>query len=57
MPATEKTCSQVLSLPIFPELTEPEQQQVASVLKQVTNPTCDVNQLRMVAYSALNCAC
>ena len=49
MPATEKTCSQVLSLPIFPELTELEQQQVVSVLGQVITPTCDVNQPRMVA--------
>ncbi len=49
MPATEKTCSQVLSLPIFPELTELEQQQVVSVLGQVITPTCEVNQPRMVA--------
>ena len=49
MPATERTCSQVLSLPIFPELNELEQQQVVSVLEQLINPTCDVNQPRMVA--------
>ena len=49
MPATERTCSQVLSLPIFPELNELEQQQVVSVLEQLINPTCEVNQPRMVA--------
>jgi len=49
MPATERTCSEVLSLPIFPELTETEQRQVVSVLEQLTQPTCDVNLPRMVA--------
>jgi dTDP-4-amino-4,6-dideoxygalactose transaminase len=35
MPQTERLCSQVLSLPIFPELSELEQQHVVSVLHQI----------------------
>ena len=35
LPITEQLCSEVLSLPIFPELSEEEQEQVILVLKQL----------------------
>lgn len=35
LPATEQACSQVLSLPIFPELTADEQTRVVSALRDV----------------------
>ena len=35
LPVTEKVCSEVLSLPIFPELTDDEQNKVVSALKDL----------------------
>ena len=35
LPSTENLCSQVLSLPIFPELNREEQEHVASSLRQL----------------------
>ena len=35
LPVTERLCSQVLSLPIFPELSDDQQQRVISVLTQL----------------------
>ena len=35
LPVTERLCSEVLSLPIFPELTEMQQQRVVDVLSRV----------------------
>ena len=49
MPATERLCTQVLSLPIFPELSELAQQQVVSVLQQLLNTTTQTAQTPMVA--------
>ena len=46
LPITEQLCSEVLSLPIFPELSQEQQERVISVLKQLLQaPT----QARMVA--------
>ena len=40
LPITEQLCSEVLSLPIFPELTEEQQEQVINTLKKLlTNAT------------------
>jgi len=49
MPATERLCTQVLSLPIFPELSELEQQQVVSALQQLLSGSRATAQTRMVA--------
>jgi dTDP-4-amino-4,6-dideoxygalactose transaminase len=38
LPVTERLCSEVLSLPIFPELSAPEQQRVIEVLGAVVQP-------------------
>ena len=38
LPVTEQLCSQVLSLPIFPELSEDQQQQVVSMLHKLLSP-------------------
>jgi dTDP-4-amino-4,6-dideoxygalactose transaminase len=35
LPITERLCSEVLSLPIFPELTDAQQQRVIEVLRSV----------------------
>jgi dTDP-4-amino-4,6-dideoxygalactose transaminase len=35
LPVTERLCSEVLSLPIFPELSEPQQQRVIEALRSV----------------------
>ena len=35
LPVTEQLCSQVLSLPIFPELSDLQQQQVVTTLEKV----------------------
>ena len=35
LPVTERLCTEVLSLPIFPELSEPQQQRVVEVLQAV----------------------
>ena len=35
LPVTEQRCSQVLSLPIFPELREDQQQTVIDTLRQL----------------------
>jgi dTDP-4-amino-4,6-dideoxygalactose transaminase len=35
LPVTERLCSEVLSLPIFPELSEAQQQRVVEVLRSV----------------------
>ena len=54
LPITEQLCSQVLSLPIFPELRQEQQQVVIDTLRQVlaSNPPaafCLDDQERMVA--------
>ena len=49
MPTTERLCAQVLSLPIFPELSELEQQQVVSALQQLLSGSRPTAQARMVA--------
>ncbi|MCP9808344.1 DegT/DnrJ/EryC1/StrS family aminotransferase [Cyanobium sp. HWJ4-Hawea] len=36
LPVTERLCAEVLSLPIFPELSSAQQQQVIAVLQQLT---------------------
>ena len=38
LPVTERLCSEVLSLPIFPELSEAQQQRVIEVLARVVQP-------------------
>ena len=38
LPITEQLCSQVLSLPIFPELSQDQQQQVVSMLHKLLSP-------------------
>ena len=38
LPVTERLCAEVLSLPIFPELSEAQQQRVVEVLKAVAQP-------------------
>jgi dTDP-4-amino-4,6-dideoxygalactose transaminase len=35
LPITERLCTEVLSLPIFPELTDAQQQRVMAVLRSV----------------------
>jgi dTDP-4-amino-4,6-dideoxygalactose transaminase len=37
LPITERLCSEVLSLPIFPELSDAQQQRVIEVLLQLTD--------------------
>ena len=37
LPVTEKTCSEVLSLPIFPEISFDEQDYVVSIIKKLLN--------------------
>jgi dTDP-4-amino-4,6-dideoxygalactose transaminase len=51
-PVTERLCSEVLSLPIFPELTATQQDQVVTALEKLLSqdPSVNnVNQDRMVA--------
>ena len=36
LPITERLCSEVLSLPIFPELSDAQQQRVIEVVLQLT---------------------
>ena len=36
LPITERLCSEVLSLPIFPELSAEQQSRVIEVLQQIT---------------------
>ena len=51
-PVTERLCSEVLSLPIFPELTATQQDQVVTALEKLLSqdpPVNNVNQDRMVA--------
>ena len=38
LPVTERLCSEVLSLPIFPELAEEQQERVIAVLREVLTP-------------------
>ncbi|MFM7312167.1 MAG: DegT/DnrJ/EryC1/StrS family aminotransferase, partial [Cyanobium sp.] len=38
LPVTERLCTEVLSLPIFPELTGEQQERVITVLRQVLEP-------------------
>ena len=38
LPVTERLCAEVLSLPIFPELSEAQQQRVIEVLARVVQP-------------------
>ena len=49
MPTTERLCTQVLSLPIFPELSELEQQHVASALQQLLSGNVQATQATMAA--------
>ena len=49
MPTTERLCTQVLSLPIFPELSELEQQHVASALQQLLSGSVQATQTTMAA--------
>ena len=55
LPVTEQLCSQVLSLPIFPELSQEQQQTVIDTVKQVLDQSSPTplplagNQERMVA--------
>ena len=49
MPTTERLCAQVLSLPIFPELSELEQQQVVSALQQLLSGSRPTAEARLVA--------
>lgn len=49
MPNTERLCSQVLSLPIFPELSELEQQHVVSALHQLYGRNQAVEQEPLAA--------
>ena len=46
LPITEQLCSEVLSLPIFPELTSQQQERVIDVLTALLAPNA---QERMVA--------
>ncbi|HJN34352.1 MAG TPA: DegT/DnrJ/EryC1/StrS family aminotransferase, partial [Prochlorococcus sp.] len=48
LPVTEQLCSQVLSLPIFPELSQDQQQQVVSMLYKLLSPVT-TTQVRVVA--------
>ena len=55
LPVTEQLCSQVLSLPIFPELSLEQQQTVIDTVKQVLDQSSPTplplagSQERMVA--------
>ena len=49
MPTTERLCTQVLSLPIFPELSELAQQHVVSVLQQLLKGSVQAVQTPLVA--------
>jgi dTDP-4-amino-4,6-dideoxygalactose transaminase len=42
LPVTERLCAEVLSLPIFPELSEPQQQRVLEVLQALVQATAPV---------------
>ena len=44
LPITERLCTEVLSLPIFPELSAEQQQQVISVLIQLTGGQAGLSQ-------------
>ena len=51
-PVTERLCSEVLSLPIFPELTATQQDQVVTALETLLNQSSSSgspSQERMVA--------
>jgi dTDP-4-amino-4,6-dideoxygalactose transaminase len=50
LPITERLCSEVLSLPIFPELSDAQQQRVIEVLLQLTGST--TKQDKMVQLAA-----
>ena len=39
LPITERLCSEVLSLPIFPELSDEQQSRVIEVLQQIMAKT------------------
>ena len=51
LPITEQLCSQVLSLPIFPELSVEQQQQVISALQKLMVQTT-TTQVRVVAENS-----
>ena len=42
LPVTERLCAEVLSLPIFPELSEPQQRRVVEVLRALVQVTAPV---------------
>ncbi|MFM7512003.1 MAG: DegT/DnrJ/EryC1/StrS family aminotransferase [Cyanobium sp.] len=42
LPVTERLCAEVLSLPIFPELSEPQQRRVVEVLQELVHATVPV---------------
>ncbi len=43
LPITEKLCSEVLSLPIFPEITTEQQNYVVRIIRQLLNPKRESN--------------
>ena len=43
LPVTERLCSEVLSLPIFPELSEQQQQRVIAVLQELLQPAANAS--------------
>ena len=46
LPITEQLCSQVLSLPIFPELSEEQQEAVIDTVRQLLAPDVPAQFLR-----------
>jgi dTDP-4-amino-4,6-dideoxygalactose transaminase len=49
LPVTERLCAEVLSLPIFPELSSVQQQQVIQVLQSLCGATTSQNTAAVVA--------
>ncbi|MCX5939070.1 MAG: DegT/DnrJ/EryC1/StrS family aminotransferase, partial [Cyanobium sp. LacPavin_0920_WC12_MAG_62_9] len=49
LPITERLCSEVLSLPIFPELSADQQQQVIAVLKTLVPQAAPIPAERVAA--------
>jgi dTDP-4-amino-4,6-dideoxygalactose transaminase len=49
LPHTERLCAEVLSLPIFPELTEAQQEAVIIALRRVLHQT---TRLQMIGKSS-----
>ena len=49
LPITERLCSEVLSLPIFPELSAQQQSRVIEVLSELTNQSTHQDGLKFAA--------